>query len=79
MRGVSNFGAAQQRAFDAVYPGVAKAAGVRLYPFILDGVAGDPRLMQGDGIHPNAAGARLVGAKLAAFVAKAFALKRTPG
>ena len=30
--------------------------GVLLYPFLLDGVAGDPKLNQRDGIHPTAAG-----------------------
>jgi acyl-CoA thioesterase-1 len=29
---------------------------VVFYPFILEGVAADPALNQGDGIHPNAVG-----------------------
>jgi acyl-CoA thioesterase-1 len=29
-------------------------------PFLLDGVAADPRFNQGDGIHPNAEGHRLM-------------------
>jgi acyl-CoA thioesterase-1 len=29
-------------------------------PFLLDGVAGDARLNQADGIHPTAAGQRLI-------------------
>ena len=35
---------------------LSKAYGVPLIPFILDGIALDRTLMQGDGIHPNAAG-----------------------
>jgi acyl-CoA thioesterase-1 len=35
-------------------------ARVPLMPFLLDGVAADPRLNQADGIHPNAEGHRLV-------------------
>jgi acyl-CoA thioesterase-1 len=31
-----------------------------LVPFLLDGVAADPRLNQPDGIHPNAAGHRAI-------------------
>jgi acyl-CoA thioesterase I len=33
---------------------------VTLLPFILQGVAGDPRLNQGDGVHPNNEGERIV-------------------
>jgi acyl-CoA thioesterase-1 len=29
-------------------------------PFLLDGVAGNPRLNQGDGIHPTTEGYRIV-------------------
>ena len=41
-----------------------------LYPFILDGVAQDPALNQGDGIHPNPKGAQIVADKLLPFVTK---------
>jgi acyl-CoA thioesterase-1 len=34
----------------------ATATGVTLLPFLLEGVAGDARLNQADGIHPNAEG-----------------------
>jgi acyl-CoA thioesterase I len=46
--------------FRAVYSGVASRYKVRLIPFLLDGVAGDPALNQADGIHPNARGASIV-------------------
>jgi len=42
--------------FAAVFPRVAEKHDVPLYPFFLDGVAGDPDLNQRDGIHPSAAG-----------------------
>jgi acyl-CoA thioesterase I len=51
-----NFGPDYGRAFDAIYPELAAAHGLILYPFILDGVAGDRALNQTDGIHPTAAG-----------------------
>jgi len=51
-----NFGPEYVAAFDAIYPELAAAHGVLLYPFLLDGVAGEAALNQGDGIHPNAAG-----------------------
>ena len=46
--------------FAAVFPAVAKAEDAVLIPFILEGVGGDPKLNQRDGIHPTAEGHRLV-------------------
>lgn len=46
--------------FNRIYPELAEAHGVALYPFFLDGVAAEPALNQEDGIHPNAAGVRVV-------------------
>jgi acyl-CoA thioesterase-1 len=39
---------------------VARATGATLLPFLLEGVAGEPKLNQADGIHPNIEGARRV-------------------
>jgi len=55
-----NYGAAYSRAFTGVFPDVARRTGSPLVPFLLDGVAADPRLNQPDGIHPNAAGHRAI-------------------
>ena len=55
-----NYGAAYSRAFRGVFPDVARRTGSPLVPFLLDGVAADPRLNQPDGIHPNAAGHRAI-------------------
>lgn len=51
-----NLGADYGRAFNAIYPRLAKKHGVALYPFFLDGVAGEPAMNQPDGLHPNAKG-----------------------
>jgi acyl-CoA thioesterase-1 len=51
-----NFGPDYVQAFDAIYPELAAAHGLVLYPFILEGIAGDRALNQSDGIHPTAAG-----------------------
>jgi acyl-CoA thioesterase I len=56
MRAAPNLGAEYDRAFDVIYPALAKDHDVALYPFFLDGVAGDPKLNQADGMHPTAAG-----------------------
>jgi acyl-CoA thioesterase-1 len=64
MRVPPNYGDDYARAFAAVYPSVARATGVPLAPFLLDGVAGDPRLNQADGIHPTAEGQRVIAERL---------------
>jgi acyl-CoA thioesterase-1 len=42
--------------FDAIYPDLAAKYDAPLYPFFLEGVAGEPGLKLADGMHPNAAG-----------------------
>jgi acyl-CoA thioesterase I len=64
MRVPPNYGAEYARAFAGVYPAVARTTGVPLAPFLLDGVAGDPRLNQADGIHPTAQGQRIIAERL---------------
>lgn len=56
MRAAPNLGPDYQKAFDAIFPGLAAKFGVPLYPFFLEGVAADPSLILDDGMHPNAAG-----------------------
>ena len=56
MRAAPNLGADYQSAFDAIYPELAKKYDVVLYPFFLDGVAGERSLLLDDGMHPNPAG-----------------------
>jgi acyl-CoA thioesterase-1 len=56
MEALPNYGEDYRRRFRAVYPELAVSCGATLVPFLLDGVAGDPRLTQPDGIHPTAEG-----------------------
>jgi acyl-CoA thioesterase-1 len=51
-----NYGRAYRDRFRAVYSDLAKKHRVPLLPFLLDGVALQPGLMQDDGVHPTAAG-----------------------
>jgi acyl-CoA thioesterase-1 len=51
-----NLGPDYTRSFDAIYPGLAQKHGLILYPFFLDGVAMNPALNLGDGLHPNREG-----------------------
>jgi acyl-CoA thioesterase-1 len=55
-----NYGAEYTKEFQAVFPEVARSTGVAFMPFLLDGVAADPRLNQPDGIHPTAAGQQVI-------------------
>jgi acyl-CoA thioesterase-1 len=70
MRAPPNWGDAYQKRFDALYPELAKAHGVALYPFFLDGVAMEPALNQPDGLHPNARGVATLVDRIAPYVAK---------
>jgi acyl-CoA thioesterase-1 len=65
-------GAAYARDYDASFPSVAKETGAILYPDLLAGVGRVARLNQADGIHPNAAGVKIIAARLAPVVARAL-------
>ena len=64
MRLPPNYGAEYTKEFQAVFPEVARSIGVAFMPFLLDGVAADPRLNQPDGIHPTAAGQQVIADRL---------------
>jgi acyl-CoA thioesterase-1 len=64
MEALPNLGAKYAAAFHAIYPALAKEKGVTLIPFLLAGVAGHRELNQGDGIHPNYSGERIVAANV---------------
>ncbi|TPW18675.1 MAG: lipase/acylhydrolase [Elusimicrobia bacterium] len=60
MRMPPNYGRDYAERFAALYPRVAAKRGVPLIPFLLDRVAGLREMNQPDGIHPNAAGHRVL-------------------
>jgi acyl-CoA thioesterase I len=60
MEAPPNLGARYAREFHDLYAEVARETGATLLPFLLDGVAGNSALNQGDGIHPNMRGERIV-------------------
>jgi acyl-CoA thioesterase-1 len=68
MKAPRNLGAAYVAAFDAIDPALAGAHHAMLYPFFLDGVATVARLNQRDGMHPNAAGVRVIVARMLPMV-----------
>lgn len=60
MKAPRNLGPEYAKEFDAIYPRLAQKYETLFYPFVLDGVAMNPRLNQPDGIHPNPAGEKVV-------------------
>jgi acyl-CoA thioesterase I len=60
MEAPPNLGTIYTTRFSEAYSDVAKEKGLKLLPFLLDGVAGRPELNQDDGVHPNVAGEKIV-------------------
>jgi acyl-CoA thioesterase I len=65
-----NWGEEYKRAFDRIFPELAEAHNVSLYPFFLEGVAMKPELNQPDGIHPNEAGVAVLVDRIGPLVAR---------
>ena len=63
-----NMGEDYASQFNAIYPELAKQYDVPLYAFTLEEVIGQPDLMLGDGIHPNAKGVEVMAQRMAAAV-----------
>src|SRR5215218_3080581 len=55
-----NLGPEYVQKFDGLYPDIAKKHDLVLYPFFLDGVAGDRSLNLPDGMHPTAKGVEII-------------------
>ena len=70
MKAQRNLGAEYVKSFDGIYPRLAKDFGVLFYPFMLDGVALQPKLNQADGIHPNPEGVKVMVARMLPLVKK---------
>ena len=70
MQAQRNLGADYVKQFDSLYPRLAKAYGVLFYPFILDGVALNPKLNQADGMHPNPEGVKVIVRRILPLVRK---------
>lgn len=65
-----NMGAEYGAAYNPIFEDLAREYDVPLYPFLLDGVAANPALNQGDGMHPNAAGVAMMAARIAPVLRK---------
>jgi acyl-CoA thioesterase-1 len=63
-----NLGREYGEKFASIFPKLAEKHRVPLYPFLLDGVALDPKLNQRDGMHPNAEGVKIIVGRIAPLV-----------
>lgn len=70
MKAPRNLGPEYAAAFDPIYPKLAKQYGTLLYPFVLDGVALNPKLNQADGMHPNPDGVKVIVSRMFPYVQK---------
>jgi acyl-CoA thioesterase-1 len=70
MLAAPNLGPDYTARFNAIYPDLAREHGLMLYPFFLDGVAGDSTLNLPDGLHPTAEGVRRIATAMLPTVEK---------
>jgi acyl-CoA thioesterase-1 len=70
MLAAPNLGPDYTARFNAIYPDLAREHGVMLYPFFLDGVAGNSTLNLPDGLHPTAEGVRRIATAMLPTVEK---------
>jgi acyl-CoA thioesterase-1 len=71
-----NLGKEYAARFDPIYPELAGEYDLILYPFFLDGVAADPALNLGDGLHPTSQGVRDIVTRIMPYVEKLIARTR---
>ena len=76
MRMVQNLGETYTTAFFKIYQEIAEIEKVILIPFFLEGVAGEPKFNQTDGIHPTAKGYRRIVENIYPYVVEAIKIHR---
>lgn len=64
-----NYGPEYARDFTRIFDDLAEKYGLPYFPFLLEGVAGEPAMNVEDGIHPNAKGHRRIAEGLYRFLA----------
>ena len=75
MLAAPNLGPDYGQAFNGIYPRLAEKHGVALYPFFLDGVAGQRELLLEDGMHPSAKGIDVMVERMLPVVEKVIAAR----
>lgn len=64
MRAAPNLGGRYSEAFEGIYRDLATRHDLLLYPFFMDGVAGERNLLLPDGMHPNPDGVQMMVSKI---------------
>jgi acyl-CoA thioesterase-1 len=77
MYAARNLGADYVSRFEAIYTDLAREHAIPLYPFFLDGVAGQSGLSLPDGLHPSAAGVNVVVERILPTVERFLATLKT--
>jgi acyl-CoA thioesterase-1 len=72
MRMVSNLGQDYTNTFASIFPAIADQEDLIFMPFFLEGVAGEKRYNQADGIHPNSEGYRIISNRILPYVVEAI-------
>ena len=72
MRAAPNLDPAYIARFEGIYPALAAKHKAALYPFFLDGVAGQRALVQSDGLHPTFAGIKIIVTRIVPTVTRAL-------
>ena len=75
MKAPPNLGKKYGKEFEETFKKVAGKFEASYHPFLLEGVAGDPKLNQGDGIHPNSKGHEEISRRMLPVVKKFLAKK----
>lgn len=70
MKSAPNLGKEKAKQFDSIYPRLADKYHVSLYPFFMEGVAGQKDLQLDDGMHPNEKGVALIVEKMLPIIEK---------
>ena len=60
MMAQESYGTSYAKQFNSIYPDLSKKYKIKLYPFLLDGVALKPELNLNDGKHPNIKGVEVI-------------------
>jgi acyl-CoA thioesterase-1 len=60
MRAAPNLDPGYVARFEAIYPRLARENGSAIYPFFMEGVAGQKGMIQQDGMHPTFAGVKRI-------------------
>jgi acyl-CoA thioesterase-1 len=73
MRAAPNLDSAFVARFEAIYPDLARRNGAAIYPFFLDGVAGQKGMTQPDRMHPTFEGVKRIVTGITPAVKRALA------